>query len=163
VDARALEMLRQEMAAEQERMAELEEGIGFYRSMLSSDNGEGLYLHNPELAPGAAADRVAYRIIVQHRGRNSDMVEGELSVEVRGTREDEGVSYPLGDLSEEFSHGAVALHFRYFQSIEGEMSMPEGFAPTELLLVARTGKPDKAEVREVYSWELQERLINVGE
>ena len=43
------------------------------------------------------------------------------------------------------------------------MSVPEGFAPRELILVARSGKPDETEVREVYPWELQERLINVGE
>jgi hypothetical protein len=163
VDARALEMLRREMAEERERMAELEEGLGFYRKMLSSDSQEGLYLHDPELVPGAVPERVAYRIIIQQKAPDFDMVEGELSVEVHGKRGEEDTSYALGDLSEEFGDGAAALHFRYFQSIEGEMDIPEGFAPLEMVLSVRTSKPGKTRVREVYPWALQERLMNVGE
>lgn len=163
VESRALEMLRQEMAAGRERMVELEEGLDFYRSMLSADSEEGLYLHSPELVPGAAPDKVAYRFIVQQKAREFDMIEGELSVEVRGEREEGKASYPLAELSEDFEDGLAALHFRYFQAIEGEMSVPEGFAPRELVLVARTSKPGKTEVRKVYPWTLQERLINVGQ
>lgn len=163
VDAHALEMLRQEMAAARERTAELEEGLGFYRSMLSADNGEGLYLHDPELVPGSAPDRVAYRFIVQQRAREFDRVEGELSVELRGLSGEKKASYPLAELSEDFDPGSATLNFRYFQSIEGELNVPEGFAPGELILVARSSKPKKTEIRKVYPWELQERLINVGE
>ncbi len=163
VDSRALEMLRQEMAVERERAAELEEGLGFYRSMLSSDNGEVLYLHSPELVAGSAPDRVVFRFIVQQRAREFDRVEGELSVEVHGMRGEDATSFPLAELSEDFIAEVAALDFRYFQAIEGEMSLPEGFAPSELILVARTSKPVKTEVRKAYSWEMQERLINVGE
>jgi len=164
VDSKALEMLRKDMAAERERTAELEEGLSFYRSMVvSEDPDKWLYLRQPELVPGATPNRVAYRIFVHQKEREFEMVEGELQVEISGKQGIEEVSYPLARLSADFGGGGVALHFRYFQSIEGEMELPEGFVPAEITLVARASKPRAAEVREVYPWLVQERLINVGQ
>ena len=164
VDSRALEMLRREMAAERERTAELEEGLSFYRSMVVSDDPEkGFYLRKPELVRGATPDRIAYRIFVHQKEREFEKVEGELRVQVSGMQGVDKASYSLAELSPDFGEEAAALHFRYFQSIEGEMVLPEGFEPEELILVARSSKPRTIEVREVYPWELQERLINVGQ
>ena len=164
VDSRALEMLRREMAAERERTAELEEGLSFYRSMVVSDDPEkGLYLRKPELVRGVTPDRIAFRIFVNQKEREFEMVEGELRIQVNGRQGPDKASYSLAELSRDFGAEAVPLHFRYFQSIEGEMVLPEGFEPEELILVARASKPRAIEVREVYTWELQERLINVGQ
>ena len=152
------------MAAEKERTAELEEGLSFYRSMVVSDEPtKGLNLHQPELVPGDSKEQFSYRIFVQQKEREYEMVEGVLSVDVFGVRGEEEVSYPLAELSEGFGEGAAALHFRYFQAIEGELVLPEGFVPTGVILVARTSKPRETEIREQFPWELQERFINVGQ
>ncbi len=90
------------------------------------------------------------------------MVEGTLSVEVFGLKGEAEVSYPLAELSEDFDRGAAALHFRYFQAIEGELVLPEGFEPRGMTVVARVSKPRETEVREQFPWKLQERFINVG-
>jgi len=164
VDSQALEMLRRDMAAERERTAELEEGLSFYRSMVvSEDPDKWLYLRQPELVPGATPDRIAYRIFVHQKEREFEMVEGELRVKISGKQGADEVSYSLAELSPEFKDGGAALHFRYFQSIEGEMGLPEGFEPAEMTLVASASKPRATKVSEVYPWMLQERLINVGQ
>jgi hypothetical protein len=164
VDSRALEMMRKEMTAEKERTAELEEGLSFYRSMVVSDDPEkGIYLRKPELVAGSAPNRFAYRIFVHQKEREFEMVEGELWVHVRGKQGNDEVSYSLAELSPNLDEGPIALHFRYFQSIEGEMVLPEGFEPAALILEARASKPRTVKVREVYPWLLQERLINVGQ
>ena len=163
VDSQVIELLRSEMAAEKQRTAELEEGLSFYRSMLVSDDPEkGLDLHEPELVPGDKKGQFAYRIFVQQKDREYEMVEGVLAVDVFGVREEEPVSYPLAQLSEDFGENAATLHFRYFQSIEGKLALPEGFLPRGIVLAARTNKPRETETREEYPWELQERFINVG-
>ena len=163
VDSQAIELLRSEMAAEKQRTAELEEGLSFYRSMLVSDEPEkGLDLHEPELVPGDKRGQFAYRIFIQQKDREYEMVEGVLAVDVFGVREEEPVSYPLAQLSEDFGANAATLHFRYFQSIEGKLALPEGFLPKGIILAARTNKPRETEIREEYPWELQERFINVG-
>ncbi len=163
VDSRALELLRSEMAAEKESTAELQEGLSFYRNMVASeDMANGLSLRKPELVPGETAGRLAYRIFVQQKEREYEMVEGTLSVELFGLKDQAEVSYPLAALSEDFNDRSATLHFRYFQVIEGELALPEGFEPKGMTVVARASKPRETEVREQFPWALQERLINVG-
>lgn len=164
VDRRALELVRSEMAVEKERMADLEEGLRFYRSMVVSDDGTtgGLSISKPELVAGGSPGRFAYRIFVQQKEREYEMTKGSLSVAVFGTSGKEEVSYPLAELSEQFGTGAEALHFRYFQAIEGELALPDGFEPRGMILEAHTTSPRETEVREQFPWDLQERFINVG-
>lgn len=163
VDKHALELLRSEMAAEKLHTAELEEGLSFYRSMVvSDDTAKGLRLRKPELVPGDNPGRVRYRIFVQHKDRDYDMVEGRLSVEVSGSIGDREVTYPLAELSADFDEKAATLQFRYFQAIEGEITLPDGFEPRQMKVSARAAKPSAMEVREQFPWTLQERFINVG-
>jgi hypothetical protein len=164
VDRHALELLRSEMAAEKVRTAELEEGLSFYRSMVVSDEtAKGLSLRTPELVPGDNPSRVRYRIFVQQKDREYNMVEGRLMVEVVGVSGDREVTYPLAKLSKEFNDKSATLQFRYFQSIEGEINLPDGFEPKEIKLTARASKPREMAVKEQFPWTLQERFINVGE
>ena len=163
VDRHALELLRSEMAAEIERTAELEEGLSFYRSMVVADDlAKGLSLRAPELVPGDDPNHVKYRIFVQQKDREYEMVEGRLSVEIYGISGDREVSFPLAELSSSFDEKAATLHFRYFQAIEGEITLPDGFEPKGVKLLARARKPREMEARKQFPWALQERFINVG-
>lgn len=164
VDKHALELLRSEIAAEKLRTAELEEGLSFYRSMVvSDDTAKGLSLRKPELVPADEPGRVRYRFFVQQKDREYEVVEGRLSVEVFGIDGEREVSYPLAKLSKAFDEHAATLQFRYFQAIEGEMTLPEGFEPRGMKLSARARKPREMAVSEQFPWAVQERFINVGE
>jgi hypothetical protein len=90
-------------------------------------------------------------------------VEGRLTVDVFGNSGDREVSYSLAELSEDFHENAGKLQFRYFQAIEGEITLPDGFEPRGMKLTARARKPREMEVREQFPWTVQERFINVGE
>jgi hypothetical protein len=163
VDSHALELLRSEMAAEKERTAELEEGMRSYRNMVvADDTPNGLSLRKPELVAGETPGRFTYRIFIQQKEREFEMVEGTVSVEVFGMKDQTEVRYPLAALSKDFDDKTAKLHFRYFQAIEGELALPEGFEPRGMTVVARASKPRDSEVREQFPWVLQERLINVG-
>ena len=56
----------------------------------------------------------------------------------------------------------MALRFRYFQAVEGELSLPEGFEPEGVVVTATAVKPGNAEVREQFSWQTREKFTNVG-
>ncbi len=164
VDSRALELVRGEMVAQQELTATLEEGLRFFRSlMVSEGDAAGLSLRDPELVAGGTSSRIKYRIFVQHQSRIHEMVEGTLSLQVFGFEGEKEVRYALPQLSEGVDDGAMPLHFRYFQAVEGVLTLPEGFEPIGLAVVAQATKPRKIKVREEFPWELQKQFINVGE
>ena len=163
VDRRALEMVRQALAAQKERIAELAEGLRFYTSLMAPEEiGNGLGLRNIELVARKAPGHYAYRIVVQQETRKHELLKGELYAEVFGTLDEEPVSYSLAELSDDIGDGALPLRFRYFQAIEGELILPAGFEPLGVSVVASSSKPRKAEVSERYPWQLQERFTYVG-
>ena len=164
VDSRALELVRSEMVAQKELTATLEEGLRFFRSlMVSEGDAAGLSLRDPELVAGGTPSRIKYRIFVQHQSRAHEMVEGALSLQVFGFEGEKAVRYALPQLSEELDDRAMSLHFRYFQAVEGALTLPAGFEPTGLAVMAEATKPRKMKVREEFPWELQKQFINVGE
>jgi hypothetical protein len=164
VDSRALELVRSEMVAQKELTATLEEGLRFFRSlMVSEGDAAGLSLRDPELVAGGTPSRIKYRIFVQHQSRAHEMVEGALSLQVFGFEGEKAVRYALPQLSEELDDLAMSLHFRYFQAVEGALTLPAGFEPTGLAVMAEATKPRKMKVREEFPWELQKQFINVGE
>ena len=163
VDRRALEMVRRELAAQKERIADLDEGLRFYQGLMApGEIAQGLSLRAIELVSLQEQGHYAYRIVAQQEARKHELLKGILNAQVFGLLGDEQVSYPLSALSADLEEAAVALRFRYFQSIEGELVLPEGFEPTGVSVVATISTPRKAEAREQFPWQVQERFTHVG-
>jgi hypothetical protein len=163
IDREALEMVRREIAQQKEHIANLEEGLKFYRSLMDpGEINQGLSLREPELLAGDDPATFAFRIVAQQEARKHDLLKGELYAEVYGVIQDEQTSYPLAQLSDDIDEGVIPLRFRYFQAIEGELTLPEGFEPRGISIVATSRSPRKSEVRERFSWQLQERFTHVG-
>jgi predicted transcriptional regulator len=163
VDRQALEMVRSDIARQKEQIAGLEEGLRFYRSLMApGEIAQGLSLRDIELIARTDPGRYAFRIVAQQEALKHQMLKGELYVEVFGIQGGERKVYPLVELSDDLDEGAVPLRFRYFQAIEGELVIPDGFQPEGFNVFASATTPRKAEVREQYSWRVQERFTHVG-
>jgi hypothetical protein len=163
VDRQALELVRKDMAGQKEDMARLEEGLEFYRSLISpGELAPGISLRKLELLSGKQPRQYEYRIVVQQEARNYEQLNGTLSVEVSGLSSGKQVTYPLGELSEDIDGEGASLRFTYFQSIQGRLLLPAGFEPQSVTVVARTLAPHQLEIREAFPWQLQERFTHVG-
>jgi hypothetical protein len=163
VDRGALELVRSDIASQKQELAELEEGLQFYRSLMApGEIAQGLSMRPIELVQRDMPGTFGYRIVAQQEARKHATVRGELYVEVFGRLGEESVSYPLSKLSDDLESNVVTLRFKYFQSIEGEMSLPEGFEPVSINIVATATAPREAEVREQFPWQVQERFTHVG-
>lgn len=159
----ALEMVRRDLADQKEQIASLEEGLQFYRSLMApGEIAQGLSLRPLELVALDSPGYYSYRIVAQQEARKHSQLKGELSVEVIGVLAGQQVSYSLAELSSDIEGSEIALRFRYFQSIDGELSLPEGFEPRSVSLVATATAPRKMEVREQYPWQVTEKFTHVG-
>jgi hypothetical protein len=162
VDRAALELVRKELARQKEHISGLEEGLRFYRSLMAPEAiTHGLSLRPIELVDKGER-KYDYRIVAQQEARKHTTLKGELYVEISGLKDGEMVSYPLANLSQQLDNNLVTLRFRYFQSIEGELTLPEDFEPKSVDMVATSSSPVKAEVREQFPWHINERFTHVG-
>lgn len=163
VDRAALELVRQELAGQREQIAGLKEGIRFYRSLMApGEIAQGFSLREIELVAREEPGRYGFRIVAQQEARKHTPLQGELYAEVSGQQAGEPRSYPLAELSADLESTIVPLRFRYFQSIEGDLVLPEGFEPQAISVVATLSAPRKAEARAQYPWEVQEKFTHVG-
>ena len=163
LDSAALGMVRQEIAAQKEKIANLEEGLRFYKGLMApEDIAQGLSLRKLELVATEAIDRFVFRLVAQQEALKHATLKGSLSVEVFGLRGEEEVIYPLSELSNDIEDNSITLRFRYFQSIEGELKLPAEFTPQGFRVIARASSPRKVELREQFPWEVQERFTYVG-
>lgn len=163
VDRSALELVRKEIAANNEQVLQLEESLTFYQSLMSpGDLAKGLTLKPIELKATGSERRFAYRIVARQESRKHSLLKGTLSVKVEGTTDQKESSLSLSALSEEVESEKIVLRFRYFQTIEGELELPEGFEPKTIAIVARSVSPTKAEIVEQFPWSIQERFTYVG-
>lgn len=163
LDRRALDLVRSEMASENERIAGLEEELRFYRSLMAPKRVmQGVSVRQPELVAKTRDRRFAFRIITQQNARKHELLKGALSVRVQGQLAGQEVSYPLSEVSDDVKEETVPLQFRYFQALEGEIGLPIGFEPKAIAVLVKVTKPKKIEFREQYPWQLQERFAHVG-
>ena len=163
LDSASLEIVRKDIALQKDRVAELEEGVAFYKGLMAPEEiAQGLSLRKIELLATEKSDHFVFRIIAQQAAVKHTTLKGSLSIEVFGRRGEESMSYPLADLSEGIENNKITLRFRYFQSIEGELVVPEGFEPEGFTVIAIASSPRKVQLREQFPWEVQESFTYVG-
>ncbi len=163
VAEQALAMVRRELAEQHAQIDELEQGVRFYRSLMApGEQPEGLSVRSIELVPLAESRRYRYRLLVQQNARRHSLLTGNLLLEVIGSENGEAKSYQLATLSDQVDSQGIALRFKYFQAIEGELQLPEGFSPAKVVAYAKAKKPKQVEVRKDFPWLVQEKMTHVG-
>ena len=65
-------------------------------------------------------------------------------------------SLPLADILPEGNTFDPGLNFRYFQNLEGEFELPEGFVPEQVEVKAESTKPAANKVEKIFSWSVVE-------
>ena len=163
LDVATLEIVRKEIAAQKDQISQLEEGLQFYKSLMAPEViAQGLSLRKLELLATDEADRFVFRLVAQQEALKHPLLKGSLSVELFGQWDGDEISYSLAELSDDFEASTVALRFRYFQAVEGDLKIPPGFEPRSFKVVAKASSPHSVEIREEFPWEVQERFTYVG-
>ena len=140
VDRQTVELVRKELAGQSEEITALEEGLAFYRGLMSpGDIAPGLNLHDLELMVGEQPGHYFFRIVLQQEARKHALLKGKLEVVISGVQDGNEVEYSLAELSDDIEVEGIPLQFRYFQSIEGQLVLPQGFEPGKFRVQAITG------------------------
>jgi hypothetical protein len=163
VDRGALELVREEMASQRKLTAGLEEDLRFYRSLMAPESlADSISIRSPEIVEHVTPGQFSYRIVIQQEAKRHALVEGVLSVDVSGILAGQEINYPLTALSDDLGDAAVMVQFLYFQTFEGDLSLPPGFEPKMIVFRLNASKPSIIEVREQFPWLLQERFKHAG-
>ena len=157
VDRQSLDAVQGTILGLREQIVQLEEDVLFYKQIMSPENAEtGLVIGQVDLFTTAEPARFRYRFELKQMGNNDNFVTGYANVNIQGRQEGEERSLPLRALSLGEDQLDIRLQFRYFQNIEGELVLPEGFTPEKVQIIA-VGQGDIAKtVQKSFGWLVQD-------
>jgi hypothetical protein len=156
VDTRANEEVRQSMESLQSQIAELNEEIRFYKGVMVPNAGaKGLRIERLDISSAAQSNQYRFSLMLTQVVDKHEFIQGVVGITVAGKQGDKVTSYQLNELSESFA-GDIRFRFRYFQNVEGEITVPEGFSPTHMLIVAQPARAGMVAIERTFDWQLRE-------
>ncbi len=157
VDRRANEEVQSTISALRERIMQLEQDVSFYRQVMAPESTElGLIIAEFDVTPIDQMSRYQYKAVFRQAGAGDKVLEGNVQINVIGHIGGERLVLPINELIPEFAQFEPSLNFRYFQNIEGELQLPEGFTPDQVEVLAESKKPTAIKVEKIFSWSVVE-------
>ncbi|WP_237068617.1 DUF6776 family protein [Microbulbifer guangxiensis] len=155
IGEQASEKVRTELVEKESRIAELKQEISFYRGLMApADGSDGVSIGRfsiSEMADG----RYQYKLLVQQSATRHNVVTGQATFTVVGSQDGQPKRYPLSALSPQVDSESIPLRFKYFQNIEGELKLPEGFEPEGVELSLKSGGRGGFNIEQRYGWLVQ--------
>lgn len=146
--------LETELRSLQTRVQAQAEDLAFYQRVVAVDEKEGLRVQELQVARGAESGAYTLRLVLAQALRNDRRISGTLELVLEGRRDGAPASLALTDLTPD-SLARLDFSFRYFQNLQSELRVPDGFVP-ERVKVTLNPKGKKAKpVEQSFAWLLQ--------
>jgi len=137
----------------QSQLARQGDDLAFYRSIVSPADGiEGLRIQRFEVIPGTKPREFLLRLTLIQAMRHENVVSGLAQIEVNGMRGDRPARYSVGELLGR-PRAQLPFSFRYFQTIEQAVLLPEGFQAFEADVEVRSAKL-RSPMQQSFPWKV---------
>ena len=159
VDQEAYSQVSVELDDLQSQIAELNEELAFYRGIMSpSDGRSGLQIKAVQISQGTDPGNFNLRLILVQAGRHDSRVQGNVDFSIVGesiAAENDELAGPvtinLSQLTGETDK--LRYSFRYFQVLERDLGLPQGFEPKTIEISLSGGRKGN-EVSASYPWQI---------
>ncbi|MDA0791345.1 MAG: hypothetical protein O2780_18035 [Proteobacteria bacterium] len=154
VDSRATEEVRGTIEELQSQVAQLNEEITFYKGvMLPNVEDQGLRIERLNMEESSAPDRFRYSLLLTQVVDKHEYVQGDVEINLVGVEGQASKAIPLRELDK--SRGeSILFRFKYFQNIDGELTLPKGFEPREFMVVAVPSGRKAQRLERKFVWQL---------
>lgn len=132
----------------QDRVAELEGAIAYYRRVDVSDrSGKGLRVDNLHVAPGGDPSVLMLGMLLVRTGEIDGIVEGRLEGKLLAQGSSGPVEFPLAQL---LAVEQQQFRVRYVEDRKMELRLPAGFTPVRLDMAVVITAPRAARIEQVW-------------
>ena len=140
LDREAYGQVEQTLGELQSQLSRQADDLAFYKSIVSPADGvQGLRIHRFEVSPGAEPREYQLKITLIQSMRHESVAAGLVQVVVHGMQGDQPARYSVGELLGR-PKAQLPFSFRYFQTIEQAVTLPEGFQAFEAEVQVRSSK-----------------------
>ncbi|MFO1408107.1 MAG: DUF6776 family protein [Steroidobacteraceae bacterium] len=152
IDRDAYGQVERTLGELQSKLARQGDDLAFYRSIVSPEDGvQGLRIQRFAVRPGTGPREFVVEVTLIQALRQDGLVSGSVQVTLQGMVGTRPARYTLAQLG---GSGRTTYSFRYFQTIERTVELPEGFQPFDVEVRAQPGRGDA--VRRSFPWKVRD-------
>lgn len=153
IDQQALNQARRSIVTLETRIASLNADLTFYKNIMAPlETSKGLQVDRLSLQPDRQNEGFNFKLVLTQVGNNKNYISGVVAVNVIGMRNDEKEVIALRDLSGDIDDLGIKFRFRYFQDVEGTLTVPEDFEPREIQVVAKSEGRKLTQAERTFDW-----------
>ena len=153
LDRDAYGQVERTLGSLQSQLARQGDDLAFYRSIVSPADGiQGLRIQRFEVAPGAAPREVLLKLTLVQAMRHESLVSGLAQVTISGMQGDRPTRFTVGELLGR-PRAQLPFSFRYFQTIEQAVKLPEGFQAFEAYVQVQSSKIS-GPLQQAFAWQV---------
>ncbi len=146
--ARERQEVAQEIAALQAQVDRDRQDLAVYRGVIApASSGASLQVQQLRIAAGDAANHFVAHLTLMQGGKPDATVSGDVSVRVMG--ELHGAAAAVDALG---SAAKGAVSFRYYQTVDYQIALPDGFHPSDVHVTVRDSRTNAAAVTQSFPW-----------
>lgn len=141
IDRQAYGEVERSLKQVQDEMLELREEVAFYRGIVSpAETASGLSVTRFSLFGMGGEGVYRFKLVLTQLRTNNRLVKGHARIAIEGVLQGKQTRLSLKEVSGG-TLGRLKLRFKYFQNIEGDIVLPEGFLPSRVIIeVVPVGK-----------------------
>lgn len=145
----------------QAELLELKEELAFYRGIVSPrDASAGLRLQHFQLEPNGQTRGFRSKVVLTQVLKNDRLARGLVRITVEGLVEGQGKTLTLKDLTEKRIK-ELKYRFKYFQNLEEDLILPEGFKPVRVTIQVVPTKGKNKMIEKTIDWPNEEKAAYV--
>ncbi|WP_421153673.1 DUF6776 family protein [Aeromonas dhakensis] len=142
----AFEQLQQVLKDQEAQVQEQKRQLAFFeRIMRPTGEQVGVVIDNLTLQETSIPGRYHYRLALTQPAKKRELFRGQVQIKVEGSQGDKPITLGSRELGMKVGEGRYAL--RYFQLLEGNWQLPEGFVPDRVrITIGKDGRQPTQEL-----------------
>jgi hypothetical protein len=152
VDKEAYVEINQNLKDLQNELLELKQEVAFYRGIVTpSEAASGLNITSLKFDSIGDANGYRFKLILTQVMKNERIVRGNAKIFIDGLMQGQQRQLNLSEVSGgKLSN--LELRFKYFQNIEGDIVLPDGFVPSSVLVDLKPRGRGKTRIKKSFDW-----------
>ena len=134
---------------------ELRTQLAFYQQVMAPElNEQGFLIDGFNLEPALSDNSYRFELVLMQQNKTKNTLKGNLQVTLIGSEAGKAKQYSIDSLLSDQEQTSLTFGFKYFQVIEGEIRLPEGFQPEQVSVHADIFqfKRKKGELTTIFDW-----------
>ncbi|MDH5180420.1 MAG: hypothetical protein OEY07_12185, partial [Gammaproteobacteria bacterium] len=161
IEKQAYAELNSTLKVLQAELLELKEELAFYRGIVSPrDASEGLRLQRFQVEPNGQTRGFRSKVVLTQVLKNDRVAKGLVRISVEGLVEGQGKTLTLKDITEK-QIKELKFNFKYFQNLEEDLVLPEGFTPVRATIQVIPSKGKSNMIEKTIDWPNEEKAAYV--